>query len=129
MLKTLFTTALLLTCTAIAGAQSGQSGQTTMTGKWQGDTDGGAALVLDITVKGETLSGTLTRNGQAAPLSEGKVTKNAFTFKATLNERTDTFSGEHKGDEIRLWLDRQGPAKAVVLTRVKTAPSKSEAAR
>jgi hypothetical protein len=119
MPRTLFTTALLAACAAIAGAQSGQS---TMTGKWQGDTDGGAALLLDVTVKGETLTGTLTRNGQGTPLSEGKISKNAFSFKATLNERTEGFSGEHKGDEIRVWLDRQGPEKAVVLTRVKTAP-------
>lgn len=119
MLRTLFTTALLIACAAIAGAQSGQS---TMTGKWQGDTDGGAALLLDVTVKGETLTGTLTRNGQGTPLSEGKISKNAFSFKATLNERTEGFSGEYKGDEIRVWLDRQGPEKAVVLTRVKTAP-------
>jgi hypothetical protein len=102
MLRTLFTTALLLACTAGAGAQSGQTGGTTMTGKWQGDTDGGAALLLEVAVKGETLTGTLTRNGQGAPLSEGKVAKNAFSFKATLNERAEGFSGEHRGDEIRL---------------------------
>ena len=126
MLRTLFATTLLLACAAIAGAQSGQSA---MTGKWQGDTDGGAALLLDVTVKGETLTGTLTRNGQGSPLSEGKVAKNAFSFKATLNDRTEGFSGEHKGDEIRIWLDRQGPSKPVVLTRVKTAPSKSPAER
>ena len=125
MLRTLFTTALLIACAAIAGAQSGQS---TMTGKWQGDTDGGAALLLDVTVKGETLTGTLTRNGQGTPLSEGKISKNAFSFKATLNDRTEGFSGEYKGDEIRVWLDRQGPEKAVVLTRVKTAP-KSQVGR
>ena len=119
MLRTLFTTALLIAGAAIAGAQSGQS---TMTGKWQGDTDGGAALLLDVTVKGETLTGTLTRNGQGTPLSEGKISKNAFSFKATLNDRTEGFSGEYKGDEIRVWLDRQGPEKAVVLTRVKTSP-------
>ena len=119
MLRTLFTTALLIAGAAIAGAQSGQS---PMTGKWQGDTDGGAALLLDVTVKGETLTGTLTRNGQGTPLSEGKISKNAFSFKATLNDRTEGFSGEYKGDEIRVWLDRQGPEKAVVLTRVKTSP-------
>ena len=121
MLRTLFTTAILLACTAMAGAQS------TMTGKWQGDTDGGATLALDVTVKGETLTGTLTRNDQSSPLADGKVTKNTFTFKATLNERTETFSGEHKGDEIRIWLERQGPSKAVVLTRVKAAPSQPQA--
>lgn len=121
MLKTLLTTALLLACAAVAGAQSGKAGAATMTGKWQGDTDGGAALVLDVTVKGDTLTGTLTRNGQSSPLSEGKIVKNTFSFKATLNERAEGLSGEHKGDEIRIWLDRQGPEKAVVLNRVKQA--------
>ena len=55
MLRTTFTTALLLACTVMAAAQS------TLTGKWQGDTDGGAALALDLTVKGDALTGTLTR--------------------------------------------------------------------
>ena len=119
MLRNTLTTTLLLACTVIAAAQS------TLTGKWQGDTDGGAALVLDVTVKGETLTGTLTRNGQSSPLSEGKVAKNTFSFKATLNEKAEGFSGELKGDEIHIWLERQGPSKTVVLARVKAAPSKS----
>jgi hypothetical protein len=119
MLRNTSTTTLLLACTVIAAAQS------TLTGKWQGDTDGGAALVLDVTVKGETLTGTLTRNGQSSPLSEGKVAKNTFSFKATLNEKAEGFSGELKGDEIHIWLERQGPSKTVVLARVKAAPSKS----
>lgn len=115
MFRTALTTLFLLAFTAAAGAQS------TLTGKWQGNTDGGAALALDLTVKGEAVTGTVTRNGQAAPLSEGKVTKNTFTFKATMNERTETFAGEWKGDEMRIWLERQGPEKAIVLTRVKAA--------
>ena len=46
-----------------------------------------------------------------------------------MNERAETFSGEYKGDEIRVWLERQGPSKAVVLTRVKAAPPKTQAGR
>ena len=84
---------------------------------------------MDLTVKEETLTGTLTRDGQSSPLSDGKVTKNTFSFKATLNEKAEALSGELKGDEIHIWLDRQGPAKAVVLSRVKTAPSKADAER
>ena len=118
MPRTAFTAALLLTCTVMAAAQAAPS---TLTGKWQGDTDGGAALALDLTVKGDALTGTVTRNGQSTPLSEGKVTKNTFAFKATLNERAEGFAGEWKGDEIRIWLERQGPSKAIVLTRVKVA--------
>jgi hypothetical protein len=124
MLRTVLATILLLASTVAAGAQS------TLTGKWQGDTDGGASLALDLTVKGEVVTGTVTRNGQGAPLSEGKVTQNTFTFKATMNERAETFSGEWKGDEMRIWLERQGPSKAIVLTRVKRAASeRSETSR
>jgi hypothetical protein len=118
MLRKTLTTALLLACTVVAGAQS------TLTGKWQGSTDGGASILLDLTVKGDALSGTLTRDGQSSPLSEGKVTKNTFSFKATLNDKAEALTGEMKDEELRVWLDRQGPEKAVVFTRVKSAPSK-----
>lgn len=118
MLRNTLTTALLLACTTLAAAQS------TLTGKWQGSTDGGASILLDLTVKGDALTGTLTRDGQSSPLSEGKVTKNTFSFKATLNDKAEALTGEMKGEELRVWLDRQGPEKAVVFTRVKPAPSK-----
>jgi hypothetical protein len=42
------------------------------------------------------------------------VSKNAFTFTATLNEQTETFTGELAGDEIKVWLDRQGREMAAV---------------
>jgi hypothetical protein len=90
----------------------------TLTGRWQGVTDGGATLVLDLTVKGTALTGTFSRNGQTSKLTDGKVAKNSFTFKASINERTDTFSGQFDDDQIKMWLERQGPSKAVVLKRV-----------
>jgi hypothetical protein len=117
MLRTACTAALLLACTVIAAAQS------PLTGKWEGATDGGASILLDLTVKGDTLTGTLTRDGQSSPLSEGKVTKNTFSFKATLNEKAEGLSGEIKGEEIHVWLDRQGPSRPVVFKRVKTSKS------
>jgi hypothetical protein len=107
--------AIALTCAV--GAQD----QGTLTGKWQGETRGGAALVLDLTVKGAELTGTLTRDDVSTPISEGKVTKNTFTFNATLGDRTDGFSGELADNQIKIWLDRQGPSTAIVLHRVKTA--------
>jgi hypothetical protein len=91
----------------------------TLAGKWQGETDGGASLALDLEVDGSVLSGTLERNGQATKLTDGKVTKNGIAFKATLNERTEAFSGRLEGEQLKVWLDRQGESKAVVLTRVK----------
>jgi len=112
------TAAIVLTVTAAPRAQSG------LAGKWQGETDGGAAIVLDLTVAKEALTGTLTRDGQVSMLSDGKVSKNTFTFKATLGGKDESLSGEINGDELRLWLDRQGPSKAVVFTRVKAKPAK-----
>lgn len=93
----------------------------TLTGTWQGVTDGGATLVLDLTVKGTALTGTFSRNGQTSKLTDGKVAKNSFTFKASINERADTFSGQFDDDQIKMWLERQGPSKAVVLNGSRTS--------
>jgi hypothetical protein len=106
--------AIVLTLALMAHAEEG------LTGKWQGETPNGASIVLDLTVKGTALTGTLVRDGQSTELSEGKVSKNTFTFKATLNDRAEALSGELDGDRIKLWLDRQGASNAVVLTRVKS---------
>jgi hypothetical protein len=93
--------------------------QTTLTGKWQGETKSGSAIVLDITVKGTELTGTFSRSEQSAPITEGKVEKNAFTFKSTIRDQTVAFSGEVAGDDIKIWMDQQGPSAAIVLKRVK----------
>jgi hypothetical protein len=92
--------------------------ESALTGKWQGQTPNGAELVLDLTATGTALTGTLTRNGQPATVTDGKVSKNTFTFKATMNDQTEGFTGEFARDEMRLWLDRQGREKAAVLKRV-----------
>ena len=75
MLRTAFTTALLLACAVVAGAQS------TLTGKWQGDTDGGASILLDLTVKGDDVTGTLTRDGELAAV-RGQGHEEHLPFKA-----------------------------------------------
>jgi hypothetical protein len=108
-------TALALTSSIVAHAQA------TLTGKWQGETNNGATIVLDLTVKDTALTGTLTRNGVSTPLSDGKVSKNTFTFKAKPAEVEEAFSGELADDQIKVWLDRQGPSTAIVLKRVKSA--------
>ena len=115
--------ALVLACSVVAA-----TAQSPLSGKWQGETPGGSSLTLDLTVKDTTLTGTLTREDEKSPITDGKVTKETFTFKATLGGQTEGFAGELKGDELRIWLERQGSAKAVTMTRVKTAPSKTPAA-
>jgi hypothetical protein len=91
----------------------------TLSGTWEGETPAGASIVLNLEVKGTALTGTLARDGQSTTLSDGRVSKDTFTFKATLNGRTEAFSGELAGDEITIWLDRQGTSNAVVLRRTK----------
>lgn len=93
--------------------------QAMLDGKWQGETPGGTSIALDLTVKGRTLTGTMTRGEARIPLSEGQVSTNTFTFKATINDQTDSFSGELTEDQLKVWLDRQGPSRAAVLKRVK----------
>ena len=113
MTRHLSIVAMLLAVAAAVYAQA------TLTGKWQGETRSGTAIVLDIAAKGDVLTGTFTRSEQSAPIAEGKVAKNTFTFKTTINEQTVAFSGELAGEDIKIWMDQQGPERAVVLKRVK----------
>jgi uncharacterized protein YfiM (DUF2279 family) len=93
--------------------------QDRLTGRWQGTTQNGFEVVLELEAAKTTLTGTLTRNGQTSTLQDGRISEDTFTFKATLGAETESFTGRHDGDEIRVWLDRQGPERAVRLTRVK----------
>jgi hypothetical protein len=88
-----------------------------LTGKWQGQTQNGTGIVLDLTATGTTLTGTLTRRDQTVTIAEGTVSKNRFTFRATLEDQTEAFTGELAGDELKVWLNRQGPERAAVLKR------------
>ena len=98
-----------------------------LTGKWQGETRDGAELVLDVVAKETSLSGTISRNTEVSKITDGKVSKTvdgkaskiSFTFKAQLGERVEELSGELAEDEIRIWLERQGPSTAIRLKRVK----------
>lgn len=113
MTRLLATVAAVLLIAIAAAAQAG------LTGKWEGTTPNGATLALDLTVKDGTLTGTLTRNDQKITIADGKVKNNTFSFKATVKDQPEGFSGEVKGDEVRIWLDRQGPGEAIRLTRIK----------
>lgn len=105
--------ALLLLC-ARAAAQSDAD----LTGTWQGQTPNGMSLSLVLVQKGDTFTGTLTREGESTPVSEGKVSKNTFTFKATLGGETESIEGTFDKAEIKAWLTRQGPERTAVLKKV-----------
>jgi hypothetical protein len=93
------------------------SAQARLDGVWQGETNGGRALTLTLAVKADTLTGTLTRDQETTTITDGKVTGQTFSFKATLGEQQESLSGRLNGDELEVWLDRQGPSAAVVLRR------------
>jgi hypothetical protein len=95
--------------------------QGVLTGAWQGQTPAGSALLMDLIAKGDALTGTLTVGTQKAPIEGGKVSKNTFTFSATMGGGTEGFTGEIAGDEIRMWMDDRGPSAAVTLKRVPPA--------
>lgn len=112
MKRLLLTGLLAVVLAAVSYAQEG------IAGKWRGQTRSGTPLELDVAVKDTTLTGTLTRDGEPLTLADGKVSKNTFTFKATLNGQTEGFSGEVSGDDMKVWIDRQGPEAAATLKRV-----------
>ena len=91
-----------------------------LNGTWEGETRGGSSIVLTLAVNDAVLTGTLVRNGQSTTISDGKVSGNTFTFTAILNDQKEALSGELAGEDLRIWLDRQGSSTAIVLRRAKT---------
>ena len=75
--------------------------------------------MLDLKVADGFLTGTITRDGQSSTITEGKVAGNTFTFKAVLGEQTEALTGEFEGQQLKVWLDRQGRDRTVVFTRAK----------
>jgi len=92
---------------------------TSLTGKWQGQTPNGFSLILDLVQNDQTLTGTVTREGELIPIAGGKVSKNTFSFTATLDGTAETIEGTVDSTDMKAWLTRQGPERAAVLKRVK----------
>jgi hypothetical protein len=92
---------------------------TSLTGKWQGQTPNGFSLILDLVQKDQALTGTVTREGELIPIAGGKVSKNTFSFTATLDGTPETIEGTVDSTDMKAWLTRQGPERAAVLKRVK----------
>jgi hypothetical protein len=104
-------TTLALVLVTVVHAQTG------LTGRWQGETVSGRSVTLDLKAKGSELTGTITLVKEAAPISDGKVDKNTFSFTATVDGKTAAFSGVMAGDEVKLTV--QGVKDPLVLKRVK----------
>lgn len=109
------------TCIAVALALMAFTGlfhaQHALDGTWEGETRNGSTVILTLAVKGTVLTGTLARDEHSSPLTDGTVTEERFSFKATLNDQQESISGELAGNELKAWLDRQGPSTAITLRR------------
>ena len=108
-LRSIIVGVLCVAC-VVVHAQSG------LTGKWQGTTASGRPVVLDAKVRGQQLTGRITVGQQSAAMTDGKVEQNTFSFKATMEERTATFSGRLVGDHVELTV--QGVSSPLTLKRV-----------
>jgi hypothetical protein len=95
--------------------------QSAINGKWQGKTPNGFQMELELTATEQALTGTFTRNEQSIDITDGKMSKNTFTFKVAMNDQIQGFTGKIEGDQIKVWTDRQGPSAAAVLKRVADA--------
>ena len=91
--------------------------QNGLAGKWAGETKTGASVTLELTVKGTVLTGTMTNAGESLSLEDGTVAKNTFTFSVTHQETKVDFTGEFTGNDMLVWMDRQGRDRAAVLKR------------
>ena len=110
---------LAFTAIALFVLASGPRAQSAITGTWRGQTPNGSSLELNLTVTEQKLTGTVIREGESFVITDGKVSKNTFTFALTMNDQAETITGEIDGDQMKAWLDRQGPSMAAVLKRVK----------
>lgn len=90
--------------------------QAGLTGKWQGTTPSKRQIVLDVKANGQQLTGRLTLDQQSADITEGKVEEKTFSFTATIDGRTLTFTGRLVGEDVE--LTPQG-VQPVILKRAK----------
>jgi hypothetical protein len=115
-----FRLALALTF-ALPGLLIAQQG---LSGRWEGLTPNRESVVLELAVKGADVGGTMTVGEEKAPIENGKVSKNRFTFSAAMGGGAEAFTGELAGDEIKIWMDDRGPGAAITLKRAAAPPRK-----
>ena len=111
-----------LVAASVILALAGSTQQGSLTGRWEGKTSNGATVVLVLKATDTEVTGTVHRvdDDVKVEITDGKVTKNTFTFKATLGDQVESLTGEFSGDDMKVWLDRQGPERAAVFKRAKS---------
>lgn len=91
--------------------------QANFAGRWQGKTDGGRAVALELKPAGATLAGSITIEKDAVPIADVKVQKNTLSFNAPVRGKPSSMRGQVAGDQMVLTL--QGAKNPVTLKRVK----------
>jgi hypothetical protein len=87
-------------------------------GRWQGTTESGFQLVLQLKLQGQRIGGRLTVGKQSANIIYGKVVGDAFALTTgPIDGRGVDATGRHVGDAIELTID--GVKQPLTLTRVK----------
>jgi hypothetical protein len=86
-------------------------------GKWQGATASGRPVVLDLTVKGQQLTGTLTVGQRSSDITDGKADEKSFSFTVAMEGRTVTCNGRRVDEAIELTV--QDVENPLILKRVK----------
>jgi hypothetical protein len=124
---------LLCACVALGMALTTVTARAAdITGSWTAEmsTPDGNSFQLSFTFKqdGATLTGTVQGpQGDAVPISDGKVDGNKLSFNVSFNGMTISHDGtiSESGDEIKLNTKSDSgdfPAREMTLKRVKAAP-------
>jgi hypothetical protein len=101
-----------------AAQDPAQSAESVWTGRWEGTTVSGQALILDIKVAGQRITGKLTVGKQSANITAGKALENAFAVTTgPIDGHSVTATGRQVGDAIELTID--GVKDPLTLTRAK----------
>ena len=75
-------------------------------GKWQGTTVSGQALVLEIKMEGQRMTGRLVVGKQSAKITAGKVVGDGFALTtAAIDGQSVGATGRHMGEAIELTID------------------------
>jgi hypothetical protein len=93
--------------------------QTAISGKWRGTTRNGMQVLLSLKADGGALTGSVTGDGETSPITQGKVSSSTIRFNAVLGDQNEALTGELDGEQLKVWLDRQGRDGAVVFARVR----------
>jgi hypothetical protein len=111
---------------AIGSASSAAGGQAarspggtpdTLTGTWR---TANGVLELVLTASDTLVTGTIKhRQSETITIQGGKRSNAKFTFTAIVNFQPEGFTGELRGDTLRLHQDRFPPQEVFILRRVR----------